>query len=184
MEIDYIAESRRRYLRLGLKPEKNELGFTLLELLIIASIIGIIVAIAIPQLLNARRSAWENRCKLTLRSLGTAELTYIETTRENTYGTFKALLDTEEISRGYNRTNLIDNYSLIVFDADPPTMSFYGAPAYDSTFTIIALPRNQKNRLRTFGINTTQIPYVYVGAATDFPFSYGMRNMDLWDALR
>ena len=169
---------------MGKVPENSEKGFTLLELLIIAMIIGIIVAIAIPQLLNARRSAWENRCKLTLRSLGSAQQVYIDTTRENTYATFQALLDTKDIQTGYTRSNLIDNYSMIVFDADPPTMSFHGAPAYDSTFTIIAIPRNQKNRLRTFGINTTQTAFVYVGTETDFPFAYGMRNLSMWEPLR
>ncbi len=169
---------------MGFQPENTEKGFTLLELLIIAAIIGIIVAIAIPQLLNARRSAWENRCKLTLRSIGSAQLTYIDTTQENTYGTFQALLDTNSMPAGYTRTNLIDNYSLIVFDVDPPTMSFRGCPAYDSTFTIIAIPRSQKNRLRTFGFNTRQTPYVYVGSKEDFPRAYGMRNMIHWEPLR
>ncbi len=169
---------------MGLKPENTEKGFTLLELLIIAAIIAIIVAIAIPQLLNARRSAWENRCKLTLRSIGSAQQVYIDTTRENTYATFQAFLDTKDIQTGYTRTNMIDNYSLIVFDVDPPTMSFHGLPAYDSTFTVIAIPRSQKNRLRTFGINTTQTPFVYVGSESDFPHSIGMRNMSLWYPLR
>jgi type IV pilus assembly protein PilA len=163
---------------------KTEKGFTLLELLIIALIVGIIAAIAIPQLLSARRSAWENRCKLTLRQIGSAQLAYINTTQENTYGTFGALVETEFLAYGYSRSNIIDNYSVVVFDVDPPTMTFHGLPAYDSTFTVIAVPRSQRNRLRTFGINNTQTPYVYVGTDEDFPRSYGLRNHELWQALR
>lgn len=169
---------------LGISPCHNERGFTLLELVIIAAIIAIIVAIAIPQLLNARRSAWENRCKITLRSLGSAQLTYIETTRKNTYGTFEALQETEYISQGYTRVTIIDNYSLFLFDVDPPTMTFGDLPAYDSTFTIIAIPRSQRNKLRTFGINDKQALRVYTGRKEEFSADDGLENANRWQPLR
>lgn len=172
---------------MGFVSRHSEKGFTLLELLIIAVIIGIIAAIAIPQLLNARRSAWENRCKLTLRSVGTAQISYYNTTQEHTYGTFDTLLNSDYLQSGYTRSSIIDNYSIIVFDVDPPTMTFGGLPAYDSTFTVIAIPKSQKNRLRTFGMNTDQTLRIYAGKDSDFVNSFGnssFNSPNIWETLR
>lgn len=169
---------------MGKKPLHNNHGFTLLELLIIAAIVAIIAAIAIPQLLKARRSAWENRCKLTMRAIGSAQLAYFESTIEGTYGTFEALMSTQLLQPGYSRSTMIDNYSIMLWDVDPPTMSFGGLPAYDSTFTIIAVPRSQRNRLRTFGICDDQTLRVYVGRPEFFDNSFGLKNPQLWSTLR
>jgi len=51
-------------------------GFTLVEIMIVVSIIALLAAIAIPNLLAARRTANEAAAKATLRSLSTAAETY------------------------------------------------------------------------------------------------------------
>jgi type IV pilus assembly protein PilA len=56
--------------------KRNNKGFTLIELLIVVAIIGIIVAIAIPNLLNAIQRAKQKRTMGDMRSSGTAAEAY------------------------------------------------------------------------------------------------------------
>jgi len=55
-----------------MRIRRDKRGFTLIELLIVVAIIGIIVAIAIPNLLNAIQRAKQKRTMADMRSIGTA----------------------------------------------------------------------------------------------------------------
>ena len=56
--------------------KKNTKGFTLIELLIVVAIIGIIAAIAIPNLLNAIQRGKQKRTMGDLRTVATANESY------------------------------------------------------------------------------------------------------------
>src|SRR5436190_1712653 len=73
------------------KKLKNNRGFSLLELLIVVAIILIIATIAIPSLLRSRQAAQESSAVSNIRTINTAEVTYLSSNGGN-YGSIPELI--------------------------------------------------------------------------------------------
>jgi type IV pilus assembly protein PilA len=117
---------------------KNNRGFSLLELLIVVAIILIIATIAIPSLLRSRQAAQESSAVSQLRTINTAEVTYLSSNAGN-YGSIPELITAGLLDSRFS--GAVSGYSFTVTAAGADyTANAYPTSTNSGRFGYFALP--------------------------------------------
>ncbi|HEY2932324.1 MAG TPA: type II secretion system protein [Acidobacteriota bacterium] len=109
------------------RPFASRSGFTLIELLITVAIIGIIAAIAVPRLLDAKKAANEASAIQSVRAISTAQRLYSSTVGAGKYAPTMNLLSPMILDTVLGSGSK-DGYSFTITADD------------DRDYTVVALP--------------------------------------------
>jgi type IV pilus assembly protein PilA len=132
---------------------KNEQGFSLIELLVVIAIIGLIAAIAVPNLKRARQQACSGSAVQSMRTITTAELLYQKTYK--IYGTLADLAPDGTLDANL-RTGFKSTYQFdILLDADP------------LKFTATATPTSEPAAMNHYFVDETTVIRANYGAAAN-----------------
>lgn len=137
-----MRRTETRVAKSAKRPRRAELGFSLIELLIVVAIILIIAAIAIPSLMRAKMAANEAGAAQSVRTIITGETTYAAGCPDVGFSASLKELNTGAVC--VSGKNIIDS---VLGGADPSFKSGYtflytpiAGAATNTQYTIVALP--------------------------------------------
>ena len=130
---------------------KKQQGFTLIELMIVIAIIAIIAAIAIPNLLEARKGANESAAISSLRTLVTVQALYRDTDKNGDgeadfAGSLNDLFANGQLIDGVLSTGTKQGYTFTMASADS-----------GFSWTAVGVPINDKTGTRRFFVDESGV---------------------------
>src|SRR5919106_4817638 len=93
------------------KKQRNQRGFSLIELMIVIAIIGILIAVGVTGYKAAMRAANEAAAVKTLRTIAEQQMLYFNAHQRSTFGTFEEMRKENLLdSRFDGATPVVDGY--------------------------------------------------------------------------
>ena len=113
-------------------------GFSLIELLMVVSVIGLLAALAVPNLVQSKKAANEASAIAAIRELTTAQMTYAATVGSGSFGSMASLQDAGFIDSGlgsgtkdgYNYTVTATGSTAFTLTAVPISSGLTGERAF------------------------------------------------------
>ncbi|HEY6806927.1 MAG TPA: type II secretion system protein [Pyrinomonadaceae bacterium] len=117
---------------------KNQKGFSLVELLAVVGIIGILASISIPRLLTSRRAANEGSAISSMRNIHSVEASYQSTYGQGDFADLPTLVNTKLVDETFS-SNTRSGYDFVIHPSDTGLRpAFYFASAVPTVTTGLA----------------------------------------------